>query len=311
MIRIIPFLISVTILGLIYWQINFNIILENILQSDMLWLVVGIAMVVPITMFTALRLAWLSPSKLTYFDSLKLILAASAMNVVLPSKMGDVVKGFFISGNEEAGYSEGLSLVMFEKISDLLALLFWCMFGLLYMNNYIVYWQWFFIIVLMVFLFSFLMLSSKRFSRSIFNIISIIFTTKLKGKGNNFEKSWAQMTGSLYGHKAHFFGIMLFSIFLWLLHLTQIFIFILSLKATVPFVDNLALTPIVILIGLMPVTFAGIGTRDIAFIYIFESYFSAATGAALGVFSTIRYIIPALFGIQYLSYYMNIFTSKE
>ena len=99
MIRIIPFLISVTILGLIYWQINFNIILENILQSDMLWLVVGIAMVVPITMFTALRLAWLSPSKLTYFDSLKLILAASAMNVVLPSKMGDVVKGFFISVN--------------------------------------------------------------------------------------------------------------------------------------------------------------------------------------------------------------------
>ena len=106
-------------------------------------------------------------------------------------------------------------------------------------------------------------------------------------------------------HKKRFVGIMFYSLFLWFLHLLQIWLFILALNGEVPFIHNLALTPQAILIGLMPFTLAGIGTRDATFVFIYSSYFSEATGAALGLLATMRYLIPALFGLPFLSHYMR------
>jgi len=133
----------------------------------------------------------------------------------------------------------------------------------------------------------------------------VILPIQLESKFNQLEIGWKEMVLYLNAYKRRFVGIMLFSIFLWLLHLGQIWVFILSLNVLVPFIDNLALTPLAILIGLMPLTFAGVGTRDAAFILLYANYFTAATGAALGLFATMRYVIPALFGIPFLSNYMN------
>ena len=118
------------------------------------------------------------------------------------------------------------------------------------------------------------------------------------------------MNHHIYGQKARFVGIMFYSIFLWLLHMVQFWLFIQALNVFVPFIDNLALTPLAILIGLMPFTFAGIGTRDAAFVFIYSSYFTAATGAALGVLATMRYVIPALFGIPFLARYISLLGVK-
>ena len=128
---------------------------------------------------------------------------------------------------------------------------------------------------------------------------------------HRFSKEWNQMVLYLNIHKIRFIGIMFYSLFLWFLHLSQIWLFIFSLNGVVPFVHNLALTPQVILIGLMPFTLAGIGTRDTAFVYIYSNYFSAATGAALGLFATMRYVIPAFLGIPFLSFYMKTYLIKK
>jgi uncharacterized protein (TIRG00374 family) len=98
---------------------------------------------------------------------------------------------------------------------------------------------------------------------------------------------------------------------LWLLHLFQLWIFILSLGGAVSFLDNLAITPLAIFIGLLPLSFSGIGTRDLAFIYFYSSYFTAETGAALGVLATLRYLIPAIFGIPFFIKYMKIKLLKK
>src|SRR6185369_5697982 len=60
----------------------------------------------------------------------RLILVGDVLNMVLPSKMGDIAKAWFLS---ERGYLPGslaLSLAVFEKAYDILALLFWCVLGL-------------------------------------------------------------------------------------------------------------------------------------------------------------------------------------
>ena len=59
-----------------------------------------------------------------------------------------------------------------------------------------------------------------------------------------------------------------------------------------------------LLVGLLPVTFAGIGTRDAAIIVLYQPYFSTEVGAALGLLCTMRYVIPALVGLPYLERYL-------
>jgi uncharacterized membrane protein YbhN (UPF0104 family) len=47
-------------------------------------------------------------------------------------------------------------------------------------------------------------------------------------------------------------------------------------------------------------TLAGIGTRDAALIYFYLPYFSPASAAALGLYCTLRYVLPALFGLPFV-----------
>lgn len=108
-----------------------------------------------------------------------------------------------------------------------------------------------------------------------------------------------------WGDKTQLLIVSVTSIFLWFLHLLQIWLFILALKAWTPFLVNLALSPLSILAGLLPLTFAGVGTRDAALIFFYQPYFDAATGAALGLLCTSRYFLPAIIGLPFLGQMMG------
>jgi uncharacterized membrane protein YbhN (UPF0104 family) len=73
-----------------------------------------------------------------------------------------------------------------------------------------------------------------------------------------------------------------------------------ALNAAPPFVAAMALASLAILAGLVPVTLAGIGTRDAALIYLFRDYLTPEGGAALGLLCTLRYLMPAIAGLPHL-----------
>ncbi|NEQ17581.1 MAG: UPF0104 family protein, partial [Moorea sp. SIO3E2] len=88
-------------------------------------------------------------------------------------------------------------------------------------------------------------------------------------------------------------------------HLLQIWLFILALNAWTPFLANLALSPLAILAGLLPLTFAGVGTRDAALIFFYQRYFPKEEAAALGLLCTSRYLLPAIGGLPFLGQYLT------
>ena len=55
----------------------------------------------------------------------------------------------------------------------------------------------------------------------------------------------------------------------------------------------------------MPLTFAGVGTRDAALIAFYKPYLNAPTAAALGLLCTSRYLLPALGGLPFLGKYLT------
>src|SRR5438067_172958 len=134
--RLLSIIISLGILVVLYWKIDFGKLLPVFRASDPLWMTLSLAMVVPLTLFTSWRLQQLMPraGQLGFGEANRLILVASVLNLVLPSKMGDIAKAYFM---RERGHMSGalsLSLVVFEKACDMLSLLWWCVFGLVWIK---------------------------------------------------------------------------------------------------------------------------------------------------------------------------------
>jgi len=333
--RLVSILVSGVILLLIYWKIDFAGLIQVFRECDRLWMAVSLGMVIPLTMLTAWRLKMLmpgsrdqgsgirgqglepdlppdpwnlkpDPSPLGLWEANQLILAASSLNMVLPSKMGDIAKAYFMRDRGHLTGSLALSLVVFEKACDMLSLLLWCVFGLLlYPQKDWLFWVMT-VSVLSGLVLGLLLLGWPRFAQFFFRQAERIAPKKLGKKLVTLSHSWQEMHDYFWGDRHQLAQISAMSIFIWFLHLLQIWFFILALRAWVPFLTNLALSPLAILAGLLPLTFAGVGTRDAALILFYAPYFNAATAAALGVLCTSRYFIPAIAGLPFLGQYLHV-----
>lgn len=305
--RLISIAVSLIILAIIYSKIDFARLIQVFQQCDSRWMVISLGMVVPITLITAWRLQQLMPkgSRLGFSEANRLILAASVLNMVLPSKMGDIAKAYFM---KQRGHLEGtlsLSLVIFEKACDMLSLLLWCVFGLLlYPQKDWLFWVMT-VAVILGLLIGLFFLASRKFAHLFFLVAKKISLKKTRSKLEKLQISWGEMHGYFWRDKAQLLKISSTSVFIWFLHLLQIWFFILALKAWTPLLANLALSPLAILAGLLPLTFAGVGTRDAALVLFYQPYFNAPTAAALGLLCTSRYLLPAIGGLPFLGNYLT------
>ncbi len=304
--RLISITISLIILAVIYTKIDFPGLIQVFKNCDRWWMAISLGMVIPLTLFTAWRLQQLMPtgSRLGFGEANRLILAASVLNMVLPSKMGDIAKAYFMKQRGHLDGTLSLSLVVFEKACDLLSLLLWCVFGLLlYPHKDTLFWTMTGGVVLGLVIGVFL-LASRKFAHLFFLVAKKFAPKKLRAKLEKLQMSWGEMHEYFWRDKVQLLKITGTSVFIWFLHLLQIWFFILALKAGTPFLANLALSPLAILAGLLPLTFAGVGTRDAALILFYQPYFNAPTAAALGLLCTSRYLLPAIGGLPFLGQYL-------
>ncbi|MEO1401566.1 MAG: lysylphosphatidylglycerol synthase transmembrane domain-containing protein [Cyanobacteria bacterium J06635_1] len=305
--RAISIIVSLVILIILYTKIDFQGLLEVFRTCNKFWMVVSLGMVVPITFFTGWRLKQLMPpgSKLSIWEANKLILAASVLNMVLPSKMGDIAKSYFMGERGHMSKSLSLSIVVFEKACDMLSLLLWCAFGLLLYPQKDGFFWTMTVGILGGLTLGLLMLGSKQFAQFFFLAARRIAPKKIGEKLKKLQTSWGEMHDYFWGDTGQLTRVAGMSVFVWFLHLLQIWLFILALNAWAPPLISFALSPLAILAGLLPLTFAGVGTRDAALVALYAPYFGSATGAALGLLCTSRYFLPAVGGLPSLNQYMS------
>lgn len=305
--RLITIVISIAILAAIYSLIDLGNFKEVVLGCDVWLLIGGLALVVPITVVTAWRFLMLVPARagIGLGEALKLVLAASTLNLVLPSKMGDLSKAWFMRNKGHMPGPAALSVVMFEKLCDVLSLLTWCLVGLLVVGTEDMIIKGLGAAAGCFWLIGVLLLLSRRMAALAFGLARLIPWDKLKGFVAKTEAAWSEMQAQISRTPAASFKVGLTSLGLWLMHVFQIWVFILALGGDVPVLVSFSLSALAIFAGLLPLSFAGIGTRDAAIIYFYAGYFGAATGAALGILCTMRYIMPALAGWPFFGGYMQ------
>ena len=298
--------VSFAILAVIYHRIGAGPLREAFAATDGWWLIASLVLVVPLTLVTAWRLQLLMPAgrRLSCGEANRLILAASSLNLVLPSKLGDIAKAFFMARDHGLGQSYSLSLVLFEKASDMLSLLAWCLFGLaLYPHRGKLFWL---VVVAVASLFALLVLflTSHRFTVGLLGGAAGLLPAGVGRKIGTLADRLDELRRHLAASPALVARVALVSLGIWLLHLVQTWLFVRALGTWMPLLDNLALAPLAILAGLVPLTFAGVGTRDAAIILLYGAYLSPAAAAALGVLFTARYLLPALAGLPFVHRYL-------
>lgn len=348
--KFVSLLISLLILALMYWQLSKGGKLEHLGEifrdCDRFWMVVSLGMVVPLTLFTSWRLQQLMPGKgqLSFAEANRLILVASVLNLILPSKMGDIAKAYFMRDRGQMSGTLALSLVVFEKTCDMLSLLLWCVFGLAWVKltggeamaafrlghlferdgspgfllaaaqqEQLFFWAAALVVggALMLGL---LLIGSPRSAHFFFGVARRIAPKKVAEKLEKLDASWSEMHAYFWASKTRLAKVSITSVFIWFLHLLQIWLFVLALRAWIDFTANLAISPLAILAGLIPLGLAGVGTRDAALIFLYSPYLAqqlgdpakaVSTAAALGLLCTARYLLPALGGLPFVTGYLR------
>jgi uncharacterized membrane protein YbhN (UPF0104 family) len=306
--RLLSLAVSLAILGVLYWKIDVRRLVEAFRVSDPLWMTVSLTMVVPLTLLTGRRLQQLAPAKarLGFAEANRLILAASVLNMVLPSKMGDFAKAYFMRDRGGLDGPLALSLVVFEKTCDMLSLLVWCVFGLLVFPLE----GWLFDVLTVTvaggLAAGLLLLASRRFARAFFRLGRAIAVGGWRGKLVRLEDAWNEMHIHFWGDPPRLARVAATSLVIWFFHLFQIWLFTRAVRAEVPFLANLALAPLAILAGLLPLTFAGVGTRDAAIVAFYRPFLDPPAAAAVGLLCTSRYLLPALGGLPFLGRYLRL-----
>ncbi len=301
--RIISLVVSAAILALLWRSVDPAAILAAAQQTAPGWFWGAVALTLPLTLATAWRFAALSSGSVGGGEALRLILAASTLNMVLPSKMGDLAKAWILRRDGTMSGGRALALVVLEKLLDLWALVAVGAVALAVTRPGLPGGEASLAVALLALWGAGVglllpMLAGRRV------LMPLLAVTRrfagLHGKITGLVAEWDGLIRWFWASPARALVMLAGSLALWAGHMVQIWLFA-SAIGDVPLGLTMAFAVIAILAGLLPFTFAGVGTRDAALVMLFAPYLGAGGAALLGLCATLRYLIPALAGLPFVT----------
>src|SRR3982751_3403412 len=107
--------ISGALLVALYRSLDVRQIGEALLRTDRFWLVVSVGMILPITVLRAVRFLLVAPRGALpgLGEALRLTFAASALNVFIPLKAGDLIKSYFIARRTDTPAGTAIAIIVY------------------------------------------------------------------------------------------------------------------------------------------------------------------------------------------------------
>jgi hypothetical protein len=277
----------------------------TLLRADLAWLAVSVGAIVPITVLRALRFRWVAPvsSLPGVGEALRLTLVASALNVFLPAKSGDLAKSYFVASRSETSPGVALAIVVYERLCDVLSVIVWCVLGWLVGRPRTVALPLAFWVLLGgVGVVCAVLVSSETVAVVCRDGLAKVLSDDRLRRLRQLAAGWPGLLRLLGARRR---SIVVFSLALWLAHLFQIWLFTIALAVRVPFTVCASLAALALMAGQLPLTVAGLGTRDVALVVLLSRYMPAESAAALGVLTSTRNLLPALAGVPLMRRYVS------
>jgi len=292
-------LVSLLILAVLWWQVDMQALWRAAQATDTRWLAAGILGLAPLVLAAALRFRLLSRTRISYAVAVRLTLSAATLNLFLPSKLGDLAKGWLLVRRHGFRPELALAIVVLERLLDLAALIAWGLAALLWIGAdtpalLLLTLALAGLLALLV-----LLILPLAFSARLLTFLGGRLPGKLGSAVLSFAASWHEVLQWFWSAPRRAVGTLLFSLALWGGHLVQFWLLARAV-GYVPLADSMAFATLAILAGLLPFTIAGIGTRDAAIVFFYHAWLTPGQGAVLGVLASLRYVIPAIVGLLFV-----------
>ena len=299
-------LVSGALLLTLYRSLNLRLVAQALLQTDKIWLVISVGMIVPITYLRAVRFYWVAPRGALpgTLEAFRLTLVASALNVFLPAKAGDLAKGYFIATRSSTSPGVAIAIVVYERLCDLFALITWCVIGWVVGRPQVTgipraFWP----ALAAVGALCFVLIFFERSGGLVRTIARWMLPRHHRlRKLHELADGWPGLLRTLGGRRRWIVG---YSLVLWLTHLIQIWLFTFALSVSVPFTVATSLSAVALMAGQIPFTFAGLGARDVVLVVLLGRYMTPESAAAMGVLISTRGLLPPLIGLPILRPYLT------
>ena len=287
-------IISIITILIFYWlssKISFLDSFQIILKANLSFILLSLLFLLLTLFFLMIRWLFIVRTlhpKAKFKDSLVSIMSASSLNSILPSKLGDLFKVYYF---KEHGISQMFGAVFTERMLDIVSLTLLLLTGSLILNKLTFIYISITIILMFILSLSFLYLVRKKLRKS---------TKYSLLKNLLYSINWIV-------HRPRK-GLILFllSLLVWFCSITQIYLLFLAVSANVDFLYFSSAIIIVIFVSLIPITIAGMGTRESAILYLFSNFANNEVLLAAGLlFSFFRYWLLSILGIPFLYLAIN------
>ena len=209
-----------------------------------------------------------------YWESLKIFLIGFFYCSITPGYIGHLMRVPYLKEHTRQPYGKLFVNTLIETIVHSISLYILISIGLILVidlapetRNITVVWiLWIIVNIIVIYYF----INKDRGEKLLYNLIKIAVIKKL-------SKNLKRFISTFYTDFPNIKKLiipLLIGIVTWIIAFTQEYMFVISFGINIPYIYFIFLFPIANIIGFIPVTFAGIGTREATAILIFTTLFT-------------------------------------
>ena len=276
------FAVTLLIFYLIFRKVDYLSLKEVFLNAKWYYLVLAILVILLAPVFSAKKWQTILKSMdyhISFRDSFKIIMAAFPTSAVTPAKVGDLIRAHYLK--DKVPVTQTMGAVVTERFIDIFVLASYSFAGAAFLKNELIMGISLFIIFL--------------------TPLSFLVINKIKlppGKWQQRIENFLHVSKIFISRPQKLLPVLFFTVIFWSVNIFEAKILFLALGVDVPLFYVAAAFPLAIFIGLLPITMAGMGTRDSAIIYLFSPFGSASASLGAGLlYSLFAYWFLALLGL--------------
>jgi len=242
-----------------------------------------------------LALRWMKISTMSFKISLEMIIVSSALNMILPAKLGELSKALYLKKFYNYNYHKTLSILFMERFYDIIMLfLMTCYLAYNYFSNNTIKN---YILVLAIFIILAILFFNSKIVLKIFKKIPIRF---IRVYGQKIYKNINRLLKTpLYA--------LLYTAILWLMYFLSLFFFFkYTVDFSLNFKDILELFIFSTIAMAIPIAPGGLGTFE-GFVVLFLSHHGVDKESAL-ISAALFHLL--MFIIDFIMLYVFLFVKK-
>jgi uncharacterized protein (TIRG00374 family) len=296
--KILPF-IGLILFVYILIKYDFVTVIKEIANANLVFILISFIFLFFFLLTQTLKwfvIARYQKTKVPFFEAFKINLMASFYGNVTPSRVGNVIRSEYLKKyNKDIG--KGLSNFTLDKVLDICSLVFLAgLFSFAFKHLIPIDFLTYSLILFIVLVACLIIFIEEKRSKKILRIFyKMLIPEKFKQKAKNiFNSFYSDMP-----KKRYFLLFFILNLLNWIVLYTANYFIGLSVGVNVPFYWFLAIFPIATFVAQIPITIAGLGTREATLIALFGLFGVAATKViSISLISILIFgIVPAIIGI--------------